>query len=190
MKKPRDSIRQDADSRDEGGVSRREFFSTWAPPLATGLLLGGAGVALSDRPGRHDRPDVTALEGLRDWRTDPSQTSRMVLASGNGPRRNLATALAALGGIESFVKQGERVVIKPNCAWDRTPEQAANTNPHLIGELARLCVAAGAASVLLLLWLEKRFRHRLTDEARVNERLQRFLRVDVPCWQQPAASAA
>jgi uncharacterized protein (DUF362 family) len=40
-------------------------------------------------------------------------------------------------------------VIKPNCAWDRAPEQAANTNPVLVGELVRLCVAAGAASVVV-----------------------------------------
>ena len=31
----------------------------------------------------------------------------------------------------------------------RTPEQAANTNPELIAELARLCLAAGAASVIV-----------------------------------------
>jgi uncharacterized protein (DUF362 family) len=58
--------------------------------------------------------------------------------------------MAAVGGIESFIRSGEKVVIKPNCAWDRTPEQAANTDPELIGELVRLCVAAGAASVVVV----------------------------------------
>ncbi len=55
-----------------------------------------------------------------------------------------------MGGIEAFVKPGERVAIKPNCAWDRTAEQAANTNPELIAELTRLCLAAGAASVIVV----------------------------------------
>jgi len=63
---------------------------------------------------------------------------------------NLRRGLAALGGIERFVGAGHRVAIKPNCAWDRRPDQAANTDPELVGELVRLCLAAGAASVLVL----------------------------------------
>jgi uncharacterized protein (DUF362 family) len=42
------------------------------------------------------------------------------------------------------------VVLKPNCAWDRTEEQAANTNPELIGELVRQCLEAGADSVVVV----------------------------------------
>jgi uncharacterized protein (DUF362 family) len=59
-------------------------------------------------------------------------------------------ALQSLGGIGAFVQSGETVAIKPNCAWDRTPEQAANTNPELVAELARLCFEAGASSVVVL----------------------------------------
>jgi uncharacterized protein (DUF362 family) len=55
-----------------------------------------------------------------------------------------------MGGIEQFVRPGERVAIKPNCAWDRRPEQAANTDPELIGELVRICLGAGAAGVVVL----------------------------------------
>jgi uncharacterized protein (DUF362 family) len=75
---------------------------------------------------------------------------RLVLAKGAGPVQNLNRALAAVGGIRSFIGSGERIAIKPNCAWDRTPEQAANTNPELVGELVRLCIAAGAASVVVV----------------------------------------
>jgi len=71
------------------------------------------------------------------------------VAAGSGPAANLQRALRALGGIEAHVGRGDRVVIKPNCAWDRTPEQAANTNPELVAELVRLCLAAGAASVVV-----------------------------------------
>jgi uncharacterized protein (DUF362 family) len=55
-----------------------------------------------------------------------------------------------MGGIAAFLKPGERVAIKPNCAWDRTPEQAANTNPLLIGELVRQCLSAGASAVTVV----------------------------------------
>jgi len=40
-------------------------------------------------------------------------------------------------------------VIKPNIGWDRTPIQAANTNPIVVGTLVALCVEAGAASVVV-----------------------------------------
>lgn len=115
----------------------------------TGLLLGGAGRLLRDRPGRHQPANSTSLPGRRDWRAAPDSTGAIAVAAGSGPAANLQAAIGALGGIEAYVRQGQRVVIKPNCAWDRTPEQAANTNPDLVAELVRLCVASGAASVVV-----------------------------------------
>jgi uncharacterized protein (DUF362 family) len=41
------------------------------------------------------------------------------------------------------------VTIKPNIGWDRTPAQAANTNPMLVAEMIRLCFEAGAAEVIV-----------------------------------------
>ena len=41
------------------------------------------------------------------------------------------------------------VVLKPNIAWDRTPEQAANTNPELVAEVIRQCWHAGAKRVIV-----------------------------------------
>ena len=38
-------------------------------------------------------------------------------------------------------------MIKPNVGWDRQPEQAANTNPDLVGAMVRLCLSAGASEV-------------------------------------------
>ncbi len=131
-------------------MDRRELFSRWLPPVVAGVFLGGAGAALSGRQGRHDPPDVSQLVGPRDWRVSLDAPQRLVLAKGAGPVQNLNRALAAVGGIRSFIGSGERIAIKPNCAWDRTPEQAANTNPELVGELVRLCIAAGAASVVVV----------------------------------------
>ena len=56
-------------------------------------------------------------------------------------------AIAELGGMGKFVRRGDVVWIKPNIAWDRTPEQAANTNPDVVATLVRLCLAAGAKVV-------------------------------------------
>ncbi len=40
-------------------------------------------------------------------------------------------------------------MIKPNIAWDRTPEQAANTNPDVVAEVVRQCWQAGAKRVIV-----------------------------------------
>ena len=131
-----------------GRVDRRRLLQ-WGPVAITGLVLGGAGSLLRDRQGRHQPPNAAALPGRRDWRASPEAAGTLALAGGSGPAANLDRALRALGGIEAFVAPGHRVVIKPNCAWDRTPEQAANTNPELVAELVRRCLAAGAASVVV-----------------------------------------
>ncbi|HPN55335.1 MAG TPA: DUF362 domain-containing protein, partial [Candidatus Omnitrophota bacterium] len=46
-----------------------------------------------------------------------------------------------------FVKKGDVVVVKPNMAWDRTPRQAANTDPMVVAALVELCYKAGAKRV-------------------------------------------
>ena len=71
----------------------------------------------------------------------------LVVVQGGEPAALLDAALAAMGGIAKFVKPGQNVVIKPNIGWNRTPEEAADTNPELIGHLVKLCFKAGAKSV-------------------------------------------
>ncbi len=56
-------------------------------------------------------------------------------------------AMAAIGGMGRFVKKGDSVWVKPNMAWSRKPEQAANTNPAVVGSLVKQCFDAGAGSV-------------------------------------------
>jgi uncharacterized protein (DUF362 family) len=56
-------------------------------------------------------------------------------------------AIAAVGGIQRFVKAGDTVVIKPNMGWDRKPEYAANTHPLVMRTVAEECIRAGAKRV-------------------------------------------
>ncbi len=56
-------------------------------------------------------------------------------------------AVECLGGMSSFVSKGDVVVVKPNIGWDRTPEQAANTNPAVVAALVELAYGAGAKKV-------------------------------------------
>jgi len=71
----------------------------------------------------------------------------LVAVMGGEPAVMLDKALEALGGIERFVKKGQKIVIKPNIGWDKTPEYAGNTNPLLIESLVKKCLAAGAEKV-------------------------------------------
>jgi len=132
------------------GVNRRDLLKLWGPAALACAAISGLGAGLGGRAGRHRPPVSSNIPRPPDWRVDPTAAGRVAIAGGAGPRANVARALAAMGGIESFISSGNRVAIKPNCAWDRNAEQAANTNPEVVGELVRLCLAAGAASVVVL----------------------------------------
>ncbi len=71
----------------------------------------------------------------------------LVVAMGGEPEEMFTAALKKMGGISRFVKKGQKVCIKPNAAWDRTPEMAANTNPALVTALVKACFEAGATEV-------------------------------------------
>ncbi|MCX8070185.1 MAG: DUF362 domain-containing protein, partial [Thermodesulfovibrionales bacterium] len=71
----------------------------------------------------------------------------MVVAKGSSPMALVEAAIKELGGMKSFISKGDIVVIKPNIGWDRTPEQAANTNPDVVAGLIKLCFDAGAKKV-------------------------------------------
>ena len=75
------------------------------------------------------------------------QAPEMVAVMGGEPEAMLDKALETLGGIGNYIKKGQKVVIKPNIGWDRTPELAGNTNPQLIKALVKKCLAAGAEKV-------------------------------------------
>jgi uncharacterized protein (DUF362 family) len=60
-------------------------------------------------------------------------------------------ALAAIGGIEHFVKPGMEVIVKPNICVDyRSYEYGATTNPEVVAGLVELCLGAGAKRVRVM----------------------------------------
>lgn len=59
-------------------------------------------------------------------------------------------AMEALGGISRFVKRGDRVILKPNMSFARTPDIGATTHPLVVATVARACMEAGAKQVLVL----------------------------------------
>jgi len=61
--------------------------------------------------------------------------------------KDVSRLLEMLGGMERFVKPGDKVLLKPNAAWDRQPEQAANTNPAVVAAVVKLCLEVRASEV-------------------------------------------
>lgn len=69
---------------------------------------------------------------------------------GESPSLITREAIAVLGGMSRFIAKGDKVCIKPNIGWDRTPEQAACTNPEVVKTLVELCFDAGAKEVKVM----------------------------------------
>ncbi len=116
-----------------------------------GLVLGGSGaLAWLGGAARGRFQPALPAQALRDHRVgEESSRPPLVVAHGSDPAAIVKAALAGLGGIARFVKRGETVLVKPNMAWDRTPEQGANTHPDVVAEVVRQCRAAGAARVIV-----------------------------------------
>ncbi len=87
------------------------------------------------------------LLGDVETNTDKSGKVDLVVVRGNNLPEMLDKGLEPFGGIKTFVKKGQKVLIKPNIGWDVKPELAANTNPDLVKRLIVLCQEAGAAEV-------------------------------------------
>lgn len=110
--------------------NRREFIK---------VGLAAAAVAVSGPAGFLVAPDAYG-------ETFPD----VVITRGPDPAQNTRAAIKALGGIRRFVKPGNKVVLKPNMSFDRKPEDACNTNPAVVAEVARLCAEAGASRIAVL----------------------------------------
>ncbi len=74
----------------------------------------------------------------------------LTLIQGDSPSQITKEAINAIGGIKRFVAKGDVVIVKPNIGWDRTPEQAACTNPEVVKAVVELCVEADAKQVIVM----------------------------------------
>jgi uncharacterized protein (DUF362 family) len=124
--------------------------------LVGGLLrVGGLGAGIAGAAAwlasRSHRPRDTAVPVVERHLAVPFDPRWPVMAvvQGGEPAQLVRSAVEELGGMRRFVSRGDVVVIKPNMAWDRTPEQAANTNPDAVAAAARLALDAGARRVVV-----------------------------------------
>ena len=120
------------------------------------LRLAGAGAGstalgfwLDQRSTRPEQALVMNAKRSHTVIPDAKLPEMIVAQGGDDPAQLVRRALQELGGIRRFVSRADIVVVKPNIGWDRTPEQAANTNPSLVAEVVRQCWDAGAKKVIV-----------------------------------------
>ncbi len=111
-------------------MKRRDFFKT---SMGAGIA---AGAALS--MGGYSKLWAAA---------PPVAKYDLVAVMGGAPDAMFDIGIQELGGIGSFVKKGQKVLIKPNIGWDVIPDLAANTNPLLVKRIIEHCFKAGAKEV-------------------------------------------
>jgi uncharacterized protein (DUF362 family) len=126
-------------------MERRDFLKKTGPAVALAAVTGTTGLTFHNRQPT-SRRTVLVKSASFEVASDPDLPV-ITSATNTDPAMALNAALDGIGGIGRFVQSGERVVIKPNVGWDRTPEQGANTNPLLVDEMVRLCLGAGAVQV-------------------------------------------
>lgn len=125
--------------------TRREFLQLTGL-AAAGAALGAAGCGsgpAADPPSEGRLASPAAAGSPR--------RPELAVAQGASPSDITAAAVAALGGMQTFVRKGADVVVKPNiCTGYHGPEYAATTNPDVVGTLVSLCRRAGAKRVRVM----------------------------------------
>jgi uncharacterized protein (DUF362 family) len=56
--------------------------------------------------------------------------------------------LDAIGGISSFIKPGDKVMIKPNMLQGRSPDEAITTHPAVVEAVVNIVKDAGAIPMI------------------------------------------
>jgi len=135
-------------STEDATLNRREALIKLLRLGGVAAGTAGLGFWLSE----HSQRPVAAL-AINAKRShavalDPA-LPEMAVIQGDDPAQLARTAIEELGGIHRFVSRADIVLVKPNIGWDRTPEQAANTNPAIVTEIVRQCWNAGAKRVIV-----------------------------------------
>jgi len=139
----------DDDRIRHGELTRRDFLKRLGYASALAVAAGGLGWALSDPRGPAPSPGRKALTGLGDYslRGRSAALPHLAIVRGNDRKSMVARGLQALGGMESFIGKGDRVLLKVNAAFATPASLGATTHPEVLATVADQCFQAGASQV-------------------------------------------
>ncbi len=135
-------------------LTRKDFLII----SAKAVLIAGIGPLLSGCAkflNKQEEEEKSSLRITERGKPPSKEAKEKVAASdiasvkGNNIAEMVRAGIDKLGGISSFVKPGNKVLIKPNILYGQKPEYAATTNPQVIAALVTLCREAGAAEVVV-----------------------------------------
>lgn len=136
---------------DNEKLSRRKFLfrcSKAGLSIVAAFSIGYWFYDPSD-PGRSLKKDEAI--SLPDFSIPGLKNKMSIVRGPKGSNRikTIQLALKALGGIEAFIKKGDRVLLKVNAAFASPPILSATTHPQIVEEVTRLCLKAGASKVVV-----------------------------------------
>ena len=146
-------------------MDRRTFLTRTAAVAGVTAGLGyvsfapkGAPGSLKDMTGRRSEPAETFFE-LPDFSVEKPSSIAADIGIARGERsdgvldfsedriRNMVLkATDSLGGLTHYIKPGDVVLVKPNVAFDRSPNLGATSNPVILEQLIRIILADCKAS--------------------------------------------
>jgi len=130
-------------------INRRDFLSRSAK--ASLLAAGAAGASRLLYDNEPPEPHITGdLVSLPDFSIPYEPGNAMSIVTGPDRAKTVNKAIELLGGIKRFIKPGDRVLIKPNVAFDSPPRVNATTNPQLIAEVVWLCLQQAKADEVIV----------------------------------------
>lgn len=133
----------------ELNLNRRQFIHRSVKAgLVSASILGG-GWWLHDTKPPALEVAAKALSGIPDFSIPSGDGPAMAIARGTDRAGLVQRTLGALGGMNRFVKPGDRVVVKVNAAFASPPAISATSHPDLVKAVVRACRDAGAADVVV-----------------------------------------
>jgi uncharacterized protein (DUF362 family) len=130
-------------------LNRREFIHRSVKAGLVSASALGVGWWLHDREPPALEPATEALSGIPDFSRSPDGGPAMAIARGTDRNDMVRRTLGALGGMNRFVRPGDRVVIKVNAAFASPPAISATSHPDLVAAVVTACREAGAGDVVV-----------------------------------------
>ncbi len=129
------------------GLNRREFIHrSFKAGLISASALGVGWWLHTGEPPAFE-PVTETLNSIPDFYKPSDAGPVMAIAKGTDRGDMVRRTLGALGGINRFVRPGDRVVIKVNAAFASPPAISATSHPDLVRAVVTACLNAGAADV-------------------------------------------
>ncbi len=136
-------------SKNNTDISRREFIMRSIKAGTAVVAATTIASVLYDSKGPQKRKTADYIQ-LPDYTVKPIRRKTLAIVKAKERNNALHKAIELLGGIERFIKKGDRVLIKPNIAFASSPALGATTHPDIIAAVISLCFKAGAAAVSVM----------------------------------------